>query len=156
MSSPSRARRLTLPWLVAWSCFAVYLGAARQVGSFFPLSVFDMYQGQAPDVVARVLAVDASGQVHELHRFEGFVCEPAAWRLDRRELARQCGDDHRPLPYVLRDQQQWIDDHRDRSGAAESITIISRAHVLEDRPGAPAARDCVLVRCTATRRGAAP
>lgn len=142
--------------LVAWSCFAVYLAAARVVGNFYPLSVFDMYQGHAPEVAARVVVIDAQGRASQLRHFEGFACEPAALELEAAQIEAQCGADHRPLPYVLRDQQHWIADHIDPAGGSTSITIVSRAHVLEERAGAPAVRDCALARCTARRRGAEP
>lgn len=155
LTASSSRRRFTLPLLIAWSIFATYLGAARLVGNLFPLSVFDMYRAHAPEVVARVLAVDAAGTKHELSRLEAFACEPAPVQL-RAQVEARCDVDHRPLPYVLRDQQVWLDAHLDPAGGPEAITIISRAYVLVDRPGAPAHHDCELARCTARRREALP
>ncbi len=145
-------RRVTLPLVVAWSSLATYLVAARVVGNWMPLSTFDMYQGSAPEVAARVVVVDAGGERHELDRFEGYACEPAAAELAA-TLAARCTDEHRPLPYVVRDQQRWLDAHRDAADGPEAVAITSRAHALTGRPGAPASSDCVLARCTARRRG---
>lgn len=131
-----------------------YVVAARVVGNFFPLSVFDMYQAHAPEVVARVIVLDGAGGKQELGRFEAFACEPGPVRLA--ELEGRCGAEHRPPPYVIRDQQRWLDEQLDPAGGPEAITIVSRAHVLVERPGAPAFRDCVVARCTARRRGAVP
>lgn len=154
MSRPS-SRRFTLPLLVAWSCLATYVVAARVVGNWFPLSTFDMYQAHAPEVVARVVVVDAHGGKRELRHYEAYACEPATVELAAM-AAERCGEEHRPLPYVMRDQQLWLDAHRDPAGGPEAIAIVSRAYVLGKRPGAPASRDCVLARCRAHRRGGAP
>ena len=146
---------MTLPLVVAWSCLATYVVAARVVGNWFPLSTFDMYQAHAPEVVARVIAVGDAGQRRELRHYEGYACEPAPLRLAA-AVAERCGEEHRPLPYVVRDQQLWLDAHLDPAGGPEAIAIVSRAYVLAERPGAPAFTDCVLARCTARRRGGTP
>lgn len=140
--------------MVAWSIFATYLLAARQVGNLFPLSVFDMYQAHAPEVVARVMARDEAGRGIELDRFEALSCKAP---IELSTVEERCGSDHRPLPYVLRDQQHWLDAHLDTNGTAEAgpeaIELVSRAYVLTPRPGAPAFADCVLARCAARCRG---
>jgi hypothetical protein len=148
-------RRVTLPLVVAWSCLATYAVAARVVGSWFPLSTFDMYQAHAPEVVVRVVVVDGEGRKRELGHYEDYACEPAPVKLAE-AVAQRCGEEHRPLPYVVRHQQLWLDEHLDPAGGPESIAIVSRAHVLAERPGAPAYTDCMLARCTARRRGGSP
>lgn len=134
-----------------------YVVAARVVGNWFPLSTFDMYQAHAPEVVARVVVLDAAGSKRQLGHYEGYACEPAPLRLAE-VVAERCREDHRPLPYVVRDQQLWLDAHLDPGdgGGTEAIAIVSRAYVLAERPGAPAFTDCVLARCTARRRGGSP
>jgi hypothetical protein len=128
--------------------FGTYLLAARVVGNLFPLSVFDMYRAEAPDVAARVLAIDAAGQPGEIEDFEAFVCETQRVSLTR--IDETCGPDHRPLEYVVRDQELHIEAHRgDDERGAEPITIVSRAHALTQ----PTFTDCVITRCTARRRG---
>ena len=153
--SPPPSRPFTLPLVVAWSCLATYLVAARVVGNWFPLSTFDMYQAHAPEVVARVVVVDEHGDKRELAHYEALACEPAPLELAA-ALAERCSEEHRPIPYVVRDQQLWLDAHRGPAGGPEAIAIVSRAYVLAERPGAPAFGDCVLARCTARRRGGAP
>ena len=59
-------------------------------------------------------------------------------------------------PYVVRDQQLWLEAHLDPTGGPEAIAIVSRAYALAERPGAPAFTDCVIARCTARRRGVTP
>jgi len=150
-----RPRRVTLPLVVAWSCLVTYLVAARVVGNSFPISTFDMYQGHAPEVVARVVVVDGEGRKRELGQYEGYACEPAPVRLAER-VAERCSEEHRPLPYVVRDQQLWLDAHLEPAGGPETVAIASRAYVLVERPGAPTFTDCVIARCTATLRGGSP
>lgn len=152
---PRRPRRITLPLLVAWSCLATYVVAARVVGNWFPLSTFDMYQAHAPEVVARVVVVDGEGVKRELRHFEAYACEPAPLELAA-ALTERCSEEHRPLPYVVRDQQRWLEAHRDPAGGPEAVAIVSRAYGLVERPGMPAFTDCVLARCTARRRRGAP
>jgi hypothetical protein len=138
-----------LPFVVAWGVFATYLVAARIVGNFFPFSVFDMYRERPRDVAARVLAIDASGAAVELDAFEGFVCEEP---LSLARLDLTCGADHRPLDYVARDQELYVEAHRGTEGG-EPIAIVSRAYALSSDH---ADSDCVIARCTARRRGAPP
>jgi hypothetical protein len=149
------SRRVTLPLVVAWSCLVTYLVAARVVGNWFPLSTFDMYQARAPEAVARVVVADREGRRHELGQYEGYACEPLRLELAQ-TVAERCSEEHRPLPYVVRDQQLWLDGHIDARGGPETIAIVSRAYVLAERRGAPAYTDCVLARCTARRRGGSP
>ncbi len=141
-------RRVALPFVVAWGVFATYLLGARIVGNFFPLSVFDMYRGHAPQWAARVVAVDASGRTAELDAFEAFACDPDPPPL--RDVERICGPAHRPLGYVVRDQELWLLRHG--GSGDEEIAIVSRARALDN----DATDECVIARCSATRRGASP
>ncbi len=141
-STPTR--RVPLSWVVAVSVFATYLLAARGPRNLFPLSVFDMYQAHAPAVVARVLAVDASGGVAELDAFEAWSCE---WEADLLDLEATCGEDHRPLSYVTRDQSHLLDANT--GPGTEEVRIVSRAYRVHE-PGA--FEDCLVAVCRATRR----
>lgn len=141
--------------MAAWACLATYVMAARVVGNWFPLSTFDMYQAHAPEVVARVVVVDAAGRARELRHYEAYACEPAPVELAA-AVAERCDEEHRPLPYVVRDQQLWLEAHVDAAGGPEAIAIVSRAYMLAEQPGAPAFTDCALARCTARRRGGSP
>jgi hypothetical protein len=125
-----------------------YVIAARIVGNFFPLSVFDMYQARAPEVAARVLAIDAAGRTAELHDFEAFACDERP--LSLAHIDDTCGPDHRPLEYVTRDQELYIEAHVGDAGD-ESIAVVSRAYSLSD----PGVSDCVIAHCMARRRGEA-
>ncbi|MCA9712704.1 MAG: hypothetical protein KDK70_43145, partial [Myxococcales bacterium] len=109
-------RRLDRRLVVAWAIFATYLLAARMVGNFFPLSVFDMYQAHAPSVVARVLVVDEAGERAEVEDFEGWACEGPP--LSMPQVEQRCGARHRPLDYVLRDQALYIEAHGDAAGGS--------------------------------------
>ena len=149
MARQDGQRGVPLPFVVAWAVFATYLVAARVVGNLFPLSVFDMYQSHAPEVAARVVVLDAAGREAELDHFEGFVCESEPVSLLR--AGQSCGPDHRPLHYVVRDQELWIEAHRGGDAAtSEPITIVSRARSVTREP---VTADCVIARCYARRRG---
>ena len=97
------------------------------------------------------LVVDGEGRKRELRHFEGYACEPA--RLELAAAVTERCEEHRPLPYVVRDQQLWLDGHLDPAGGPEAIAIVSRAYQLAERHGAPPYTDCVLARCTARRSG---
>jgi hypothetical protein len=154
MPATPTTRRIDLPLVVAWAIFATYVLAARGVRNMFPISVFDMYQAHAPEVVARVLVLDAAGETAQVEQFEGFVCEddPAVLM----HVEDTCGADHRPLEYVTRDQASYLARHSGQAPGPEAITLVSRAYVLTARPGAPPSTDCVLTHCTARRRGSPP
>jgi hypothetical protein len=143
-------RQRRVPLVVAWAIFATYVLAARGVRNFFPISVFDMYQAHAPDVVARVMVIDAAGHTEDIEAFDGWVCDGGPPRL--RDVERTCGRDHRPLEYVTRDQELWVHGHGGDAPGPEAVTIVSRAYVLGDRAGAPPHSDCTIARCTARRR----
>jgi hypothetical protein len=135
--------------VAAWAIFATYVLAARGVRNFYPLSVFDMYQAHAPDVVARVLVIDATGDTAQIEDFEAWTCAP---ELVLRDVDRTCGAEHRPLEYVTRDQELYVHAHRGEAPGSETVTVVSRAYVLRPRAGEPAQSDCTIARCTATRR----
>lgn len=136
--------RVSLPWLVAVAIFGTYLLAARGPRNLFPLSVFDMYQGHAPEVVARVLVVDAQGRTAEIDAYDEWSCE---WEADLLDPEPVCGADHRPLEYVTRDQSHYLEAHVGRGG--EEVRIVSRAYRLHE---ASRFDDCTLARCLARRR----
>jgi hypothetical protein len=142
---------VALPFVVAWAVFATYLVAARIVRNLFPLSVFDMYQAHAAEAAARVVALDSRGETLEIEELEGWACEQPPSLL---KVEDTCGPRHRPLTYVARDQELWIEAHRGPTDASsEPIVIVSRAHALAPSPGQPSFADCVIATCTATRRG---
>jgi hypothetical protein len=133
-----------LPWLVAISVFATYLLAARGPGNLFPFSVFDMYQAHAPDVVARVLAIDAAGRAYELDAYDAWSCE---WQGELQRAEATCGADHRPLDYVTRDQAHYLEQHQGEGD--EAVRVVSRAYRVRD---AGVFEDCMLATCRAHRR----
>jgi len=139
-----RLARLPLPWVVAASVFATYLLAARGPRNLFPLSVFDMYQGHAEAFAARVIVLDASGRAAELDDFESWSC---SWQADLQHVDTTCGQRHRPLEYVTRDQARQIEG---RAGdGVEPVRLVSRAYDVADPTRF---EDCVLAQCRATRR----
>lgn len=138
------SRRTTLPWLVAVTTFATYLLAARGPRNLFPLSVFDMYQGHAAAVVARVLVVDARGATAEIDAYEAWSCDGHVALQNPEPL---CGPDHRPLEYVTRDQARYLETHAGQG--TEEVRLVSRAYELRD---ASRFHDCTLARCLARRR----
>lgn len=139
-----RAKR-PLPWVVALAVFATYLVAARGPRNLFPLSVFDMYQGHASASVARVLVLDAAGEASEVDAFEDWAC---SWEGDAlRAVEDVCGPQHRPLEYVLRDQERYIERHR--GDGDQNVRLVSRAYRLE-RVGE--STDCVVAQCRVRRR----
>ncbi len=140
--------------VAAWAIFITYLIAARLVGNLFPFSVFDMYQAHAPDVVARVLVLDARGVAAQVDAFEAYVCEGPS--LTMREIERTCGPDHRPIDYVVRDQALFIREHRgvarSRDGL-EPISLVSRVRGSGTEVGDSEVSDCAIARCWARRAG---
>ena len=151
MSSSSVRRRVPLPSVVAWAVFATYFVAARGAANLFPISSFGMYQGRAPDVVSRLVVVDQAGRTSAIDDFDAFHCAPA--RPVLADESSLCGQDHRGLEYVVRNQQVYLDDHLALQAArgAEPISIVSRAYrVRSEAPSRPS-EDCVMARCTARR-----
>jgi len=151
---PRAARhRFDRPRAVAWAVFATYLVAARLVGNFFPLSVFDMYQAHAPDVATRVMVLDARGEAGEVDDYEGFACDGPP--LSMAVIEQRCGEHYRPIDYVVRDQALHIEatSRVDAERDAEPVALVARARVLDPGPEQPAVSDCVVARCTARRRG---
>ena len=71
-TEPSSSWRL--PVAVTWCVFFTYLIASRLVGSFFPLSIFDMYSNHVEGSIGRIMVLDAAGDAHELSHFEAFHC----------------------------------------------------------------------------------
>lgn len=139
---PKRSRP-PLAWVVAVAVFVTYLVAARGPRNLFPLSVFDMYQGHAPAVVARMLVVDPDGSTAEIDAFDGWSC---SWMGDSVEAT--CGTEHRLLDYVERDQRRYLEQH---AGDGDlPVVLVSRAYSLHDPSSS--AKDCVVARCRARRR----
>ncbi len=130
---------------MAVAVFVTYLLAARGPGNLFPLSVFDMYQGKARDVVARMLVLDADGRVSEVDAFDDWSC---TW--EEATIVEACGEAHRLLEYVERDQREYVERHH--GDGREAVTLVSRAYRLPDAPGTPATSDCPVARCLARRR----
>ncbi len=145
-------RRIPLAAIIAWTVFLTYFTAARGIQNLFPISVFDMYRAHAPEVVARLIVVDARARPSELFEWRSFHCAPD--RPVLRELEACAAEpESRPLGYVIRDQQLHLDAHLSPAPEvdAEPITISMRSYRLVDRPGAPDFEDCVVATCTARR-----
>ncbi len=135
--------RPPLAWVVAVAVFATYLVAARGPSNLFPLSVFDMYQGRAPAVVARMLVIDTDGHAAQLDAFTDWSC---TWEAESVEAT--CGASHRLLDYVERDQRLYLE--RNAGEGDVSVELVSRAYPLYEP--ATKAQDCVVARCRARRR----
>lgn len=142
LPEPDRSRP-PLAWVVAIAVFATYLAAARGPSNLFPLSVFDMYQGHAPAVVARLLVIDADGRAAELDAFEDWSC---TWEAESVEAT--CGENHRLMDYVERDQRLYVE--RNAGEGDVSVQLVSRAYPLHEPTRNPV--DCVVARCRARRR----
>lgn len=147
VTSPPR-RRVSARLVAAWAIFAAYFVAARGVGNFFPLSVFDMYQGRAPEAAARIVAVDERGRTSELSGWKDFDCEGGSPRLTERI---KCGRPDQTVPYVARDLQGYVDANLG-GGAGEPLSIVSRTYRLTEGSGPLEFSDCLIARCTARRR----
>lgn len=142
-------RRVPLPFWVAWAVLLTYLAAGRIVRNFFPFSVFDMYQARAEDISTRILFLNAEGESTRLSNWSHFHCAPTAPDFTR--VIDQCGLDFRPIPYVARDQQRYLDAHQHDLAEGEEVRIVARAYWLRDVEGRPLYRDCALAVCQATR-----
>ena len=137
-----------MPTVVALAVFVTYLVAARGPRNLFPLSVFDMYQGHASATAARVLVKDVSGEVAELDDYVDWTC---SWEAQPpMSVEATCGSEHRPLDYVLRDQDLYLQAHAGEGD--ENVRLVSRAYRLSDA-GRPRFDDCVLAQCRARRKG---
>lgn len=132
------------PTVVAWSVFAAYLLAARGIRNSFPFSVFDMYQARGTPTAARVVVLDDAGVQHEIEDFVAVQCEPVTLRV----ALQRCSAEHRPLDYVVRDQQQWLEARLVADPQPERVAIVSRAWTFADTT---TTADCVLATCTARR-----
>ena len=143
--------RLSTPRLAAWLIFAAYLLAARGIRNAFPFSVFDMYQARGTTTAARVVVLDAQGVAHELDVFTALHCEPPPQLAD---ALRTCGDEHRPLEYVVRDQQQLLESRLAGQPQPTPITIISRAWTFAE--AGTTTPDCALAHCTASGGRSSP
>lgn len=121
----------------------MYLVAARGPSNLFPLSVFDMYQGHAPAVVARLLVLGPDGDAAEVDAFDDWSC---TWEAESIEAT--CGENHRLPDYVERDQRLYLERNAGEGDA--SVELVSRAYRL-DEPVRDA-EDCVVARCRARRR----
>lgn len=135
--------RPPLAWVVAIAVFVTYLAAARGPGNLFPLSVFDMYQGHAPAVVARLLVIDGAGSAAEVDAFEDWSC---SWEAE--SVEDTCGENHRLIDYVERDQRLYLEQNAGEGDV--SVELVSRAYPLH-QPRRDA-EDCVVARCRARRR----
>jgi hypothetical protein len=132
--------------LAAWLIFAAYLLAARGIRNSFPFSVFDMYQARGNTTAARVVVLDAQGTQHELDAFAALRCDP----VPQLSAALQtCSAEHRPLDYVVRDQQQLLESRLVGEAQPMPMALVSRAWTFAET--ATTTADCELARCTAMR-----
>ncbi len=148
-------RQRALPFVVVWAIFFTYVLAARGVRNFFPISAFDMYQAQASTVASRVLVVDPSGKPSEITQYEAFQCNPPHPKLA--DVSHCEHADIGRVEYVARDLQIHFDEHvrQDLKNGVEA-KLVWRTFYLEQRPGPPAYKDCVLAVCQVRRKGAEP
>lgn len=148
---PATRRRLSTPRSAAWLIFAAYLLAARGIRNSFPFSVFDMYQARGTTTAARVVVLDAQGGQHEIDAFAAVHCEPSPRLAD---AIHTCSDEHRPLEYVVRDQQRLLESRLVGQAQPMPIAIVSRAWTFAAATTTTA--DCALALCTASWGGASP
>jgi hypothetical protein len=150
-----RRIRPTLPFVLVWTIFVVYVVAARGVRNFFPISAFDMYQARSPDIASRIMAIDLSGQTVEIERFDVFQCDPPQPALENNRHCSHAGVGR--VDYVVRDKQIYLDGHLSNNlSGGEEVKLVWRTVVLEDRPGPPASSDCILANCRARRKAGVP
>lgn len=148
-------RRSILPTVVVWAIFIAYVLAARGIRNFFPISSFDMYQGQSPTMTSRILIVDNAGHPSEITHYDAFQCNPTKPKLD--DVQHCEGARIRGPNYVVRDQQIHLDAHLHSSADAGSeVKLVLRTFTLENKPGPPAFSDCVLAVCRVHNGGGTP
>jgi hypothetical protein len=134
----------------AWLVFLVYLVAARIPANFFPLSVFDMYSHAASPTAGRYLFLDEHDAPVRLSAIEALACVPE--RLDLAAAVPGCGDDFRPIPYVVRDQQLAFDARLRAFEGGELVRVVGRTHWLAGGPNGAPWTDCEVARCRMRRR----
>lgn|GEM_PF-3211261 len=126
--------------------FVAYASIATVVRAY-PFSTFDMY-AHPEDTASHLLARDASGHVQELTQFDGWSCDAT---VENMGAPATCG----PLgsfsitTYKDQDLLRWVRTHAGENG--EPVDIVRRIWQLEERPGPPTMRDCVVGHCRATR-----
>jgi hypothetical protein len=122
---------------------AGFVGAARGVGNFYPVSQFPMYSGSAGDAAARVMLF-ADGEYFEVDAFTDFACE--SWvplDVGRCEGASS-------IPYIDRETEAWLLAHRGAPAATgRHFELVRRVFSFD---GAQRPAHCVLTRCTAVPR----
>jgi hypothetical protein len=150
-----RERRKALPFVVVWAIFIAYILAARGIRNFFPISSFGMYQAQSSTMASRVLVVDSQGKPSEITQYGAFQCNPLKPNLA--DVAHCEHSDIGRVAYVARDLQIHLDEHliQDMHDGVEA-KLVWRTFLLEDRPGPPAHKDCVLAVCQVRRKGEGP
>jgi hypothetical protein len=125
-----------------------YVAIAWSVSNLYPFSVFDMFAGRTASA-SRVVARDAGGRVAEVDRF-------VAWRCDGpvdvrpQVCAGEPGFDY--TVYTDREAADYIASHRGDDPSASPVDVVRRIWRLSGEDGPPAAKDCLIARCTAVAR----
>jgi hypothetical protein len=123
-----------------------YVGISFAVRNLYPFSVFDMYS-RSRTSASRIVARDEHGQLAEVERFDGWLCEGPVDTSPGR-----CGTpgSYFYVPYLDESRIEYIAKHPG-DGHGDPVEVIRRIWWL-DEPGAPQTTDCVLQRCSAVRR----
>ena len=121
--------------------FAGYATVATVV-EVYPFSSFDMY-AHPESTASKILARTDQG-VFEVRHFH-------AWQCDRDDFDNplRCGKSggFSYTQYKDAEATRWVRGHSGNGAAA--VDIVRRIWFLDDNPGAPRYRDCVVATCRA-------
>ena len=131
----------------SWFIAAVYLLVSRGVLNLFPFTVLEMYSTRSEPSSSRILALDASGGVHEVNTLQAFRCEDELTPENSHCPAEMPRYSH--IDYVDRDLIAHLRAHlgTGEEPAGETFTLVRRVWRLDVSPVSH--EDCVLTRCRA-------
>jgi len=128
--------------------FAGYASIASVVRSY-PFSTFDMY-AHPETTASHIVARDTAGQVVEVTRFCGWVCDED---LEIATAPARCGPagTFSFTPYKDQDLLRWVHGSTATTAPLETVELVRRIWRLSDESGPPPSSDCALTRCRARR-----
>lgn len=124
---------------------AGFLGAARGVGNFYPVSQFPMYSGSAGEASARVMFF-ADGEYLEVDAFKDVQCDSWAWR----PLESSRCEGASSIPYIDRETEAELLKSAGTPGAnARELKLVRRVFSFDGVQRIP---HCEITQCRAVAR----
>jgi hypothetical protein len=123
----------------------VYPILAARLGDFYPLCRFHMFADWSHSQ-SRVVVRTASGELHEVHRYDAWACEGPIDFKPRSTL--ECADYVSWAPADIRASRHIL-NRRGEPGQGDPVTVIRQVFRFSEDGGPPEILECPLVRCTA-------